>query len=680
MFGPLARVAHAAWIPPLCSATMIFMARSQSNAELRHKGDPVAVLILILLAALPYVNSLANTFVYDDGPQILNNPYVHSFHYLGKIFGSTVWTFEGAQGTTNYYRPLMSFAYLIAYKVFGPIPFGFHLMNLVFHVAIVLLLFAVTERLFGNRLLSFIAAGLFALHPIHTESVAWVAAITDLELSAFFLLTFFLYLRIGEREGESQRSWVLYLGIIAAYILALLSKEQALVLPALLIVYEHFYRRNAAGTRFAEKFQRYLPVCLVAIAYVAFRRFALGGFAPAIWRPNMSWTTVLLSALALTGSYLRKLIWPTHLTAFYVFHESDSFRDPRVLAGIFGLVVCAGIFVWLWRRDRAVSFAFLWMGATLAPVLNPRWMPAQVFAERYLYLPSIGFCWLLGWAAAKLWNFAQAEPQSTSRLLLRQALTVGLIAIASFYAVVTVRRNPDWRTDEILYRRTLEAQPDAQIIRTNLGVVYSDRNDWADAEREWTLALGPAPANAATLNDIGLVRKNQKRYGEAADCFARALRLRPKFVDPYKNLAEMYAGMGRTADADANFRQAVALAPLNVKVRNSYGHFLLQQGRNSEAREQFARSAEADANAEAYDNLGDLDLASGDSEKARADFQAVLGLNRYDNHAYFGVASIDERQGRIADAVREYRAGLETDPRNAIALAAVERLTTRASQ
>src|SRR5579883_1065689 len=132
---------------------MIFMARSESNAKLRQNGDPVAVLILILLAALPYVNSLANTFVYDDLPQILNNPYVHSFRYLGRIFGSTVWTFEGAQGTTNYYRPLMSFAYLIAYKIFGPIPFGFHLLNLVFHVAVVLLLFAVRseERRVGKE-------------------------------------------------------------------------------------------------------------------------------------------------------------------------------------------------------------------------------------------------------------------------------------------------------------------------------------------------------------------------------------------------------------------------------------------------------------------------------------------------------------------------------------------------
>lgn len=653
------------------------MAGNPSPEKARQNGDPLAILFLILLAALPYLNSLTNSFVYDDRQQVLENPYIHSFRYLGRIFGSTVWTFEGAQGATNYYRPLMTFAYLIAYKVFGLIPFGFHLLNLALHVAVVLLVFAVAERLFRDRLLSLVAAGLFALHPIHTESVAWIAGITDLELSVFFLLTFLLYLRLPESESSAKSSWLSYLAILISYLFCLLSKEQALVLPALLIVYEHFYRPE---TSFSKKFRRYLPLCLAALAYLAFRRFVLGGFAPAIWRPTMPWSTVLLTAVALIGGYLWKLLWPVHLMAFYVFHESDSLRDPRVLGGIAGLLLCAGLFVWLWRRARPMSFALIWIGATIAPVLNARWMPAQVFAERYLYLPSVGFCWLVGWAVAILWRRAQREPRATASILLRQAVSVTLVVVGCAYAVIAVKRNRDWRSDEVLYRRTLQQQPDAQIIHTNLGVVYSDQGDWVDAEREWTLALGPGKPNAVTLTDLGLLRKNQKRYDEAADLYEQAIRLRPKFADAYKDLAELYQEMGRLADAEANFRQAVSLAPLETNARNEYGRFLLEQGRTAEAREQFARSAEADANAEAFDNLGDLDLSAGDALKARSDYQAALALNSFDNHADFGLASIDERQGRIADAVREYRAGLETDPRNELALAAMQRLAGHSLQ
>ena len=642
--------------------------------------DAGTFLILILLASLPYLNALANGFVYDDRDQVLENPYIHSFRYIGKIFGSTVWTFQGAQGVTNYYRPLMTFAYLVSYKIFGRIPFGFHLLNLVLHICVVLLLFIVTERLFQNRLLSLIAAGLFALHPIHTESVAWIAAITDLELSLFFLLTFLLYLQLPDTPPQNRRYWPSYAFMLLAYCLALLSKEQALVLPALAIIYEHLYRPGAAARRFREKWPRYLPLCLVAVAYIAFRLFVLGGFAPAIWRPNLPRKEVLLSAVALIGSYLAKLIWPAHLVAFYVFHESHSIRDPHVLAGLAGLVACVGLFAFLWRNARPLSFALLWMGATLAPVLNARWMPAQVFAERYLYLPSVGFCWLIGAAVAKLWRETHSGSPSAFRPFARQAIALAVVVIACLYAIATVERNRDWRSDDVLYRRTLELQPDAQVIHTNLGVFYSDHGDWAAAEREWTLALGPGKPSAVTLNNLGLVRRNQKRYSEAADLFEQAILLRPKYMTPYRNLAEMYAEMGRLDDADRQYRQAVSLAPLDVNARNSYGHFLLQQGRNPEAREQFARSAEADANAEAYDNLGDLDLAAGDRQKAHADYQAALALNDIDNHAYFGLAMLDEQQGRIAEAIKEYRAGLETDPRNALALAAMQRLSGHASE
>jgi protein O-mannosyl-transferase len=656
------------------------MGKAWMHAERRGDRDATVFLILILLALLPYVNSLANSFVYDDRQQILENPYVHSFRYVGRIFGSTVWSFEGAQGVTNYYRPLMTFAYLIGYKIWGRIPFGFHLMNVALHIAVVLLLFFVTERLFHDRLISLIASGLFALHPIHTESVAWIAGITDLELSFFFLLTFLLYLRLADDEQKSAQSWLPYLSVLVAYGLALLSKEQALVLPALAIVYEHFYRPGHDASAFKDKWQRYLPLCLVAAAYIAFRLFVLGGFAPAMWRPTLPWREVLLSAVALVGGYLAKLIWPAHLIAFYVFHESRSIRDPHILAGFAGLIVCAGLFLYLWRVARPFSFALLWMGATIAPVLNPRWMPAQVFAERYLYLPSIGFCWLIGGGIAKLWREARAGSPSPRRAIMRQTIAITVGVVACLYAVRTVERNRDWRSDQVLYLKTLAAQPDAQVIHTNLGVDYSERNDWTGAEHEWILALGPGKPSAVTLTNLGLVRMRQKRYAEAADLFEQAIALRPTYMAPYEHFAEMYAEMGRMDDADKQFQKAVSLAPLDINARNKYGHFLLQQGRSSAAHEQFARSSEADANADAYDDLGDLDLAAGDLQKARADYQAALALNDIDNHADFGLAMLDEKQGRIADAVREYRAGLETDPRNAVALAAVQRLTGSASQ
>jgi len=651
------------------------MRAAHLSAPARHGSDARTLLALLLLALIPYVNTLFSGFVYDDREQILENPYVHSFQYLGNVFGSTVWTFQGAQGLSNYYRPLMTLAYLLCYTLYGPIPFGFHLLNLVLHVAVVLLVFAVTRRLFGDRLPALLAAGLFALHPIHTESVAWIAGITDLELSVFFLLTFLLYLQLGDRTG----SGLTRTAMLATYALALLSKEQALVLPFLAAAYEHFYRPEHHTTPRREKLSRYLPLFSLAAAYVAFRAFALGGFAPSVSRPELSWAGVLLSALALAGQYLWKLLWPLQLSAFYVFHESQRLSEPRVIAGLAGLMTCALLFVWLWRRDRAASFSLLWMGATLAPVLNARWMPAGVFGERYLYLPSVGFCWLLGWGAARVWRVGAAAQRSGGLRMLRNAAPVAVAIVAVLYSVRTVERNRDWRSDEILYSKTLQQQPDAQIIRTNLGVVYFGRRDLVSAEREWIASLGPSRPYASTLNNLGLLRSQQNRYDEAIGYFQQAIRERPKYMSPHKNLARVYQAMGRFVDAEREYRLAVELAPLSASARNDFGEFLLDSGRPEEAHEQYSLSAQADPNSEAQVNLGKFLVSEGDLERATAAYRSAVALDPFDGRARFGLAALDERAGRLTEALSGYRAVLETDPNNEDAREAVLRLSGKAA-
>src|SRR5665213_2935599 len=173
-----------------------------SETSTQNRRDPTTFLILFLLAFLPYANTLMNSFVYDDGFQVVENPYAHSFRYLGKIFTTNVWSFQGAQGITNYYRPMMTFGYLLCYRIAGAIPFAFHLANLVLNGLVVWLVFYLLRRFSGERV-ALIAAGLFALHPIHTEAVAWVAAVTDLELSVFYLATFLLFLKLP----ESSHRW-----------------------------------------------------------------------------------------------------------------------------------------------------------------------------------------------------------------------------------------------------------------------------------------------------------------------------------------------------------------------------------------------------------------------------------------------------------------------------------------
>ena len=643
--------------------------RVPAEAPPENRLEAVTFLILFLLALLPYLNTLFNDFVYDDHLQVVQNPYVHSFRYLRQIFTTTVWSFQGAQGVTNYFRPMMTLEYLLTYQIAGAIPFSFHLANLVLNGIAVWLTFLVLRRLSGERI-ALIGAGLFALHPIHTESVAWIAAVTDLELTVFYLATFLLYLKLP----DSKNVWRARAAMCAVFALALLSKEQAMTLPVLAIIYEHWYRKDRSVTTIWEKLLRYAPLWAMAGLYFVVRRIVLGGVTSIVLRPNLSWYETGLSAIALIGGYLGKLIWPAHLSAFYVFHPSRHLADAAVLLGVAGLVVCVVIFGLLWRRAHLLSFTLVWMFLTLGPVLNARWMPAAVFGERYLYLPSVGFCWLAAWGAVELWS-------ANSRPLVRplaRAMPALLAVVALLYGVKTITRNRDWRSDEVLYRRIFETQPDAPLIRANLGGILLDRGELADAEREWLEAMSFGINIPSLLDNMAALRQREQRYAESIDYSWRALRANPIYTIEHVHLAETLALEGRNAEADWQFRIATTLSPLSTRALNGYGKFLYDAGRLEDARTEYERSAAADATSEAYDRLGDIYFGWQDTPRAEHAFRHALGLDPFDSHAHIGLGEVLESAGRPVDALREYETGLETNPMDAVAKAAIVRLGLKA--
>ncbi len=635
--------------------------------------------LLVACAALPYANTLFNALAYDDNTQIINNPYIQSFRHVREIFTTTVWSYIGTQGVTNYYRPMMTVGYLLCYQFFGPLAYGFHLGNVLLHIAVVCVLFLVTERVFPQRALqscggaptgtivAFVSAGVFALHPIHSESVAWIAAVTDLELTLFYLLAFWFFLEVPRPGGG--RSVGAQLATVASFALATLSKEQALTFPLLATVYEHFYRDDRAMTTCTQKLSRYGVLWLLSVAYLLLRVHFLGALAPVTQMPGLNRYQSVLSAFALMGQYLWKLLWPAQLCAFYVFRKSASLFDPRVVAGLGAVVLIAALFAVLWRRKRPASFALVWLLATLAPVLNARWMAANVFAERYLYLPSVGFCWMLAWAWVGL-----LDVSTRYSAFWRRALVAVLCVVAALCAFRIVTRNRDWRNDVVLYTRTLADSPNAYHILNNLGTVYWNRGDAEGAEREWRKALKLAPTNAIILNNLGLFYTKQKRYADAVTTFRQAMLLKPNYTDPHLNLGVAYEDIGLREVAELQLRAAVALSPLNTRARNELGKLYFGAGRLPEAEEQFRRSIESEPNVVGYDGLGDICLRRGTRNQAQGAFERAVSLNRFDSHARFGLGMLYATTGQKTKAVREYQAGLQTDPNNPEALAALQKL------
>lgn len=624
--------------------------------------------MLIFIAVIPYCNSLANGFVYDDDVQVLRNPLIRNFSHVGQIFTTSVFSYQGgAQGVTNYYRPLMTLGYLFCHAVFGFNPFGFHLVSVVLNAAVVALVFVVTRRLFKDRGLAFVAAALFALHPIHTEAVDWIAASTDLELTLFFLLAFWCYVKLDRATG--LRRICFFAGMIVSFALALLSKEPAATLPLLAAIYEHACREDRSETGWRVKIGRYGALWVVLASYVVLRTRLLGLFAPVVSRPGLAPGAVLLAACALIGRYVEKLLWPLRLSAAYVFPGSIGELLPRILAGMAVTAVCAILMIYFWRRERRLFFAFAWFFLTLAPVLNARWMPDFVFAERYLYLPSVGFCWVVGWLAVGAYRRV-----SRDRVRARRALLAGACALGVLMAVRILVRNRDWKNDYTFYTRTLEAAPGAAMIHNNLGNYYWNRGKIDAAEVQWKAAYRLAPKAYYALDNLGLLRLKQKRYNEAALFFERSLAITKTDESALAGLGEAYRDLGMRSRAENELLAAIKLGPLDVRARVSLGELYFDEGEYDAAAGQFRAAIQSMPTLRAYFGLGLAEWVQGDKAGAEAAFRAAQSLDPKDSRTDFMLGLLYGATGRAAEAIREYQAGLKIDPGNKTALSALARL------
>jgi tetratricopeptide (TPR) repeat protein len=701
-------------------------------------SDLALIAFLVVGAALPYLNTLRNSFVSDDGSQVLDNPYIRNFHHLAKIFTTQATSY--IPGMPNYYRPLMNVAYLLCYQVFGPHPFGFHLLNVVLHVMVVGVVFLLTKRMFQDRNLALMAAVLFAIHPIHTEAIAWIAAHPDLQLGLFYLLTFWLFFEVARPGGRV--SYFVQLAMAGSFVLTIVSKEPAVTLPLLATLYEHFYRADRAETRPAQKVLRYAVLWLLTVAYLLFRVRVLGALRSGFNVVQLTWYQTFVSASALLGQYFWELLWPVDLRVFCPFHKPIGLFDPAVVEGVAALAVCSALFFFLWRHAKPLSFGLLWMLIPLAPVLNVRWMPEAAFAERYLYLPSVGFCWLLGWGFLRLRARASARGAVWSRAL--ATAFVLLVALGSFRIVT---RNRDWRNNFTLYANTLAACPDAYYVRRDLGETYWKMGNVESAEREWRKALEVAPRDSLTLSALGQVYLKKQHYSEAIEFFKKALEF-----DPYNATACLYLGVAYMDThslelAEPELRTAVSLFPLDSNARNALGKLYLVEGRTVEAEEQFRQSVEIEPNTMIYVSLGlihwhrgDVKLAeqewrealrlapndssilnnlglactnqgryteavsffhkaielkpddptlhlnlgiaygkTGQNASAETEFRTALSLSpqQHNSQAHFKLGALYLSQGRRAEAMREYQAGLKSDPENRDALAALGELSSR---
>ncbi|MFZ2197199.1 MAG: tetratricopeptide repeat protein, partial [Thermodesulfovibrionales bacterium] len=526
-----------------------------------HTASLLPVVIIAVVSFAVYFNTLSNGFVYDDNAQISENPWIRDIRSVPVIFSQNVWSFREG-GTSNYYRPLMHIIYMFTYYLFGLAPWGFHLVNVLFHTANSVLVFLITMRLLAGKLTGgqaggpgnlpasgsatgyqgwqagklssppFIAALLFAAHPIHTEAVAWVAGLPDLVYSFFFLLSVYFYTRA--EEGYDR----FYFLSLIAFFLAAISKEPAMMLPFILIAYDSAFGKG--GSIFPGRFLRYIPYAIIGGAYILLRVHALKGFAPNTALEAPAYSGYIINVFPLFAEYLRDLFFPVDLRFWHTFHPVQSVFTLKWMLSLLITAVYAGICVAAWKKDRAAFLGLLLIALPLLPALYIKGIGGKPYAERYLYLSSAGFVML---AAMFLHWLPQRMP--------RRSFIAAIVALllAGLYSLQTIRRNPVWENDLILFTDTVKKAPDAALPRRMLGNTLLDMGKVDEAIEQYRIALSLDDNSSTGHANLGLAFMKKGLTGEAIREYQRAVTIDPNDIEAHLGLGKAYAGSGRTDEA-----------------------------------------------------------------------------------------------------------------------------------
>jgi tetratricopeptide (TPR) repeat protein len=599
----------------------------RSLTRVTHHDLSPGVILLLPLAAIFFValavygNSLFCGFVYDDNLQVVQNPWIKNTRHITDIFSHSILQFRGIK--TSYYRPMMNTVYMITYHIVGLKPWGFHLVNMLFHAGSSVLVFGLSSRLLRSQRPPFprryllpplLSAMIFAAHPVHTEAVTWIAGLPDVSFSFFCLLSFYCYIRARDVLSVD------YLCAAMCFALAVFCKETALIFPVILAAYDYSYVKGER--RLSLTLLRYIPNLLIGGAYLFVRIKVLGGFLPIRSQWDLTGYQAVITTFPLFAAYLQKMVMPLNLNFWPRFAPYSSLFEGRAIVP----VLLSGAFLSLIfvtaKRYRVIFMCLVFILVPLLPALYVKGIIGKPFAERYLYLPSVGFsllfAYLTAWAAGK-----KARWESGTALL--------VTAVAVFYAAGTVVRNTVWENDITLFSDTVEKCPGCLMPRKDLANAFMDSGDLDEAMKQYRLASH----SRGTAEEHLLFGDNLRERG---------------WID---KAAEQY-------------NIAVKMAPGVALAHNNLGTALFEEGRIREAMEEFESAVRLNPRyAKAHYNLGVAYGKAGKLEKAIEEFQICLQVDPAYSDAHFMLGKALRWKGAIDQAIEELEIALKLNPDNA---------------
>jgi tetratricopeptide (TPR) repeat protein len=573
---------------------------------------------LVLAVLLVYQPAWRGGFVWDDHRHV-PRPELRSWYGL-----YCIWYHLGA---TQQYYPLLHSVFWVEYRLWGDATLGYHLVNILLHAAAVVLVALVLRRLCVPG--AYLAAAIFALHPVHVESVAWITEQKNTLSAVFYLAAMLVYLRF-----DRQRKYLWYFGALALFVLGLLSKTTAATLPAALLVIFWWQRGRLSWRRDVLPLVPFFVLGLMAGLFTAWVERKLIGAEGAAFELTIV-ERCLLAGRAI-WFYLGKLFWPTELIFIYPRWQVSQTVWWQYLFPLAALLLLAGCWV-LRRRWRGPLAGLLFFVGTLLPALgfcNVFPFLYSFVADHFQYLASLGVITLVAAGASMLlrrwglWN----HPVGYAACL---TLLVSL-------GVLTWRQSRMYGDVESLYLATIARNPDCWMAHNNLAVALADRGRLDEATAHYQQAVKIKPDFAEGHYNLGVVLLRQGRLDEAMARYRKVLEIKPDDAGAHYSLGNALANRGRLAEAMAQYRKSLEIKPDHVEALNNLAAAFARLGRLDEAIAHYQKAVEIKPDyIRAHYNLGGVLAARGRFDEAVAHYRTALELaTQYNNRA-------------LADAARE---------------------------
>jgi len=622
---------------------------NELKAEIRMRRSRWICLALAVLTVALYAPVLRCQFLtFDDPEYVTENRHVRA----GLTLDGLVWAFRAT--TVGNWHPLTMLSHMLDCQIYGLRPWGHHLTNVLFHAANSVLLFLVLTRMTGAVWRSASVAALFAAHPAHVESVAWVAERKDV-LSAFFcLLAVWAYARYVENlKSQISNFKFFYALTLVFFALALMAKPMAVTLPFVLLLLDFWPLGRVRG-----------------LDWPSWRRLAVEKWPllalSAVWCGITIWAQRVGHAVASAAvlplserinhamisylAYMRVLVFPWRLSAYYPYPH----HEPMV----WGAEAAAALALMTWlavagaRQRPYLVTGWLWFLGMLVPVIGLMQVGGQGWADRYIYLPSIGFFVIVVWAGAE---WAARHPAVK---LLVPLLVAALVAL-------TTGELQYWKDTRTLFGRAMEVTANNYLAMSLVGTVEEDQGELDDAIRLYRQALACKPAYPEAHFFLGRVLEKKGQTAEAMSEYLEALRLRPDFDTAHIMVGLLLAKERRFDEAVTHYQAALKTDPESAAAQSDWGLALIKQGRWQESAAHYEQALGLDSTlAEAHDNLAIAYLQTGRLAEGTTELRTALKLNPGDAETRFNLGQALNQQQQWAEAAELLKSLALSQPAN----------------